>query len=84
MDTYKQEFSSVQNQALQESARSRTGVQILSPNTRKIKDISHMEYAYSSILWFTSRKNMLILKNSVSAIRIHTTLYIHMTLCKLR
>lgn len=36
-----------------------------------------MEYAYSSILWSTSHKNMLILRNSVSAIRIHTSLYIH-------
>lgn len=76
MDTYKQEFSSVQNQAWQESARSRTSVQILFHNRRKIKDISHMEYAYNSILWAT-RKNMLILRNSVSAIRIHMSLYIH-------
>lgn len=36
-----------------------------------------MEYAYSSILWATSRKNMLILRNSVSAIRIYMSLYIH-------
>lgn len=55
------------------------------PSQKKNKGhFSQRSYVYSSVLWSTSHKNMLILMNSVSAIRIHISLYIHMPLCKLR
>lgn len=84
MDTNKQEFSSVQTRPYRRVHAWHSFSNFLPEQEKNKGHFSRRSYVYSSILCSTSRKNMLILMTSVSAIRIHISLYIHMPLCKLR